>query len=67
MAGRITPEKITELSLCEIFVFGSNLKGQHHGGAARVAYDRFGAEWGVGVGPTGNAMPYRQCMVGLMI
>lgn len=54
MAGRITPEKITELSMCEIFVFGSNLEGHHHGGAARMAHERFGAEWGVGVGRTGK-------------
>ena len=54
MTGRVTPERITELSMCEVFVFGSNLEGQHHGGAARMAHDRFGAEWGVGVGPTGK-------------
>ena len=54
MAGRITPEKITELSMCEVFVFGSNLEGHHNGGAARMAHSRFGAEWGVGVGPTGK-------------
>lgn len=54
MRGRITPERITELSMCEIFIFGSNLEGQHHGGAARTAHDLFGAEWGVGVGPTGK-------------
>ena len=54
MTGRITPERITELSMCEVFVFGSNLEGQHHGGAARMACDRFGAEWSVGVGPTGK-------------
>lgn len=54
MAGRITPEKIAELSMCEVFVFGSNLKGHHNGGAARMAHSRFGAEWGVGVGPTGK-------------
>lgn len=54
MVGRITPERIIELSMCEVFVFGSNLQGQHHGGAARMAYERFGAEWGVGVGPTGK-------------
>lgn len=54
MIGRITPERITELSMCEVFVFGSNLEGEHHGGAARMAYDRFGAEWGVGAGPTGQ-------------
>lgn len=45
---------ITELSECEIFVFGSNLAGQHGGGAARMAYRHFGAEWGVGVGLTGK-------------
>ena len=54
MTDRMTPEFVTELSDNEIFVFGSNLAGQHHGGAARIAYDHFGAEWGVGVGPTGN-------------
>lgn len=51
---RFTPKWITDLSKCEVFVFGSNLEGQHHGGAARMAYDRFGAEWGVGNGPTGK-------------
>ena len=44
MATRISPKYITELSQCEIFVFGSNLQGQHHGGAARIAHDKFGAE-----------------------
>lgn len=52
--SRITPDDVTELSGCEIFVFGSNLEGQHHGGAARTAYEKFGAEWGVGSGPTGQ-------------
>lgn len=51
---RIAPNHITELSECEIFVFGSNLEGQHMGGAARYAYDHFGAEWGNGVGPQGR-------------
>ena len=50
----ITPDYITELAPNEIFVFGSNLAGKHGGGAARLAYERFGAEWGVGVGPTGQ-------------
>ena len=54
MAGRITPEKITKLSMCEIFVFGSNLKGHHRGGASRIAHERFCAEWGVGAGRTGK-------------
>lgn len=59
---RITPENVTKLSKCEIFVFGSNLAGEHAGGAARLAYEKFGAEWGVGSGPTGRcyAIPTMQ-------
>ena len=49
-----TPNYITTLKNNEIFVFGSNLEGMHGGGAARIAFDKFGAEWGVGVGPTGQ-------------
>ena len=49
-----TPCRITELKENEIFVFGSNLQGMHAGGAARLAFDRFGAEWGRGVGLTGQ-------------
>ena len=45
-----TPNFITTLAPNEVFVFGSNLQGMHGGGAARVAYNKFGAEWGVGVG-----------------
>jgi hypothetical protein len=33
-----------------VFVFGSNLAGLHEGGAARVAFEQFGAEMGNGVG-----------------
>ena len=51
---RFCPERVEQLSKCEIFVFGSNLEGIHAGGAARVAYEKFGAEWGVGDGPTGK-------------
>ena len=39
---RTTPEFITELQPNEIFVFGSNLKGMHGGGAAYIAYRKFG-------------------------
>jgi hypothetical protein len=39
----------------EIFVFGSNLHGMHMGGAARLAYERFGAIWGQGVGLQGRS------------
>ena len=49
-----TPEFITELKTNEIFVFGSNIRGMHGGGAARIANKRFGAEWGVGEGLTGQ-------------
>jgi hypothetical protein len=54
MALNPTPDFITQLKENEIFVFGSNLHGMHGGGAARVAHQKFGAEWGVGVGPTGK-------------
>lgn len=50
-----TPERITELKPNEIFVFGSNLAGAHGGGAARLAYNRFGAVWGQGVGLQGQS------------
>lgn len=52
---RTTPEFITELQPGEVFVFGSNLRGMHGGGAARVAYSKFGAVWGQGVGLQGQS------------
>lgn len=52
---RYTPEKITSLQPCEIFVFGSNLQGMHGGGAARMAYRKFGAAWGKGTGLHGQS------------
>ena len=57
-----TPERISELKENEIFVFGSNLAGAHGGGAARLAYKRFGAVWGEGVGLHGQtyAIPTMQ-------
>ena len=57
-----TPERISELKENEIFVFGSNLAGAHGGGAARLAYNRFGAVWGEGVGLHGQtyAIPTMQ-------
>ena len=50
-----TPDRITELKENEIFVFGSNLAGAHGGGAAWLAYQRFGAIWGQGVGLHGKS------------
>lgn len=52
---RFTPDNIKELAPDEIFVFGSNLAGHHGGGAARVAFDRFGAQWGQGEGVQGQS------------
>ena len=50
-----TPNMISALRENEIFVFGSNLDGMHGGGAARAAYNRFGAIWGQGVGLQGQS------------
>ena len=50
----VTPEFIRELKDNEIFVFGSNIEGKHLGGAAKLATNKFGAEWGVGDGLTGR-------------
>ena len=52
---RTTPEFITSLEPNEIFVFGSNLKGMHGGGAAYIAYRKFGAIMGQGVGLQGQS------------
>ena len=50
---RTTPERITQLEENEVFVFGSNLEGAHGGGAALLAWRKFGAIWGQGVGLQG--------------
>jgi O-acetyl-ADP-ribose deacetylase (regulator of RNase III) len=55
MEERITPDYITKLADKEIFVFGSNLSGSHGGGAALLAYRKFGAVWGQGVGLQGQS------------
>jgi len=52
---RIASSHITTLQPNEIFVFGSNLSGMHGGGAARLAYQKFGAIWGQGVGLQGQS------------
>lgn len=53
--ARYTPEFITELADDEVFVFGSNLRGLHGGGAAATAHRCFGAIWGQGVGLQGQS------------
>lgn len=57
--GNITPDEDT------IFVFGSNPEGRHGAGAAKVAREQFGAQYGVGEGLTGNsyALPTKDLRV----
>ena len=50
-----TPHFIQALLEDEVFVFGSNLEGMHLGGAAHVAYSKFGAVMGQGVGMQGQS------------
>ncbi len=52
---RISPKTIYSLKPGEIFVFGSNLQGNHAGGAARIAHQFFGAIMGCGVGIQGQS------------
>jgi hypothetical protein len=47
---RFTPEKIENLSKDEVFVFGSNIQGEHVGGAALFAHKEFKAMFGNGFG-----------------
>lgn len=51
---RYTPEIISDLEPHQIFTFGSNLAGKHGAGAALFAATKFGAEYGVGEGLTGQ-------------
>ena len=55
MEKRISQDFINKLKENEIFVFGSNLEGMHGGGAALIAYNKFGAIWGQGVGLQGQS------------
>jgi len=49
---------IESLQPNEIFVFGSNLAGNHAGGAARQAMESFGAIYGMGEGLTGDCYAF---------
>jgi hypothetical protein len=40
--------------MTKIFVFGSNLAGVHGAGAAALAHRTLNAQWGVGIGRTGQ-------------
>lgn len=54
MENRITPHIITSLDEFEIIVFGSNSKGKHFGGLAKVCHEKFGAKMGFCKGFTGQ-------------
>lgn len=49
---------IEELQPNQIFVFGSNSAGHHYGGAAKLAYEKFGAVWGKGEGLSGQSYAF---------
>lgn len=55
---KATPNNIQSLEPHQIFVFGSNTRGGHAGGAAQLAWEKFGAEWGVGEGLTGQCYAF---------
>ena len=54
-ANRITPDMIEQLDEGEVFVFGSNVQGDHSGGAAAFAVAHFGAIMGQGEGQQGQS------------
>jgi hypothetical protein len=51
---KYTPDNIKNLKKNQVFVFGSNEAGIHGGGAARIAFEEFGADWGQGFGFRGQ-------------
>ena len=55
MEKRFTPDNIQELKENQIFVFGSNMNGNHAGGAARLAVEKFGAIMGRAEGIQGQS------------
>ena len=55
MEKKFTPDNIQELKENQIFVFGSNMNGNHAGGAARLAVERFGAIMGRAEGIQGQS------------
>lgn len=53
ISKQVTPNFITSLKDGEMFVLGSNNKGTYGEDAARIAYEKFGAERGAGIEITG--------------
>jgi hypothetical protein len=58
---RYTPEHITTLQPNEIFVFGSNILGNHYGGAANMAYQQWDYPWGRSFGLQGQCFAIPTC------
>ena len=54
----VTPDNIEKLEPGQIFVFGSNFLGHHSGGAAKLAFEKFGAKWGIGEGLQGRSYAF---------
>jgi hypothetical protein len=52
---KFTPDDITSLEPNQVFVFGSNYAGRHGAGAARLAWQKFGAKMGTGMGLMGQS------------
>lgn len=59
---KFTPEKIESLNENEVFVFGSNVQGEHVGGAALAAVKNFGAKMGQGCGLQGQSYAIPTCI-----
>jgi hypothetical protein len=57
-----TPENITSLKPNEVFVFGSNDRGNHGKGAAKTALDKFGAIYNQASGRQGQSFAVRTKM-----
>ena len=52
---RVAPDMVRSLEENEVFVFGSNIRGSHHGGAAKFALIHFGAIKGQSEGIQGQS------------
>lgn len=55
---KYTPENIQVLEPNQVFVFGSNMAGEHVGGAAKIALEKFGAVHGLGEGYAGQSYAF---------
>lgn len=54
MKKRTTRSMIKSVNKNEVFVFGSNMRGYHAGGAAKLAVGKFGANWFQPIGIQGR-------------